>query len=230
MAAGEPSSAADRQRGLPLLAKRLLDVTAAGLVLVVGGPFLLLVALLLAVCQGFPVLFRQRRAGRGERPFTLLKFRTMRTAYGPDGRLLPDAERVTAIGRLVRRLSLDELPQFINVLRGEMSLVGTRPLPVAYPERMTPEQRRRHSVLPGMTTLDAVRGRYANTWERQFELDAWYVDHWSLRLDFAIARQTVWLLLTNRDQRLANQPPREEFRGTLSEAAPGATSDSGNRV
>ena len=189
-----------RQRGLALFCKRAIDITVTMLISIIGAPVFLLLCLLLGVLQGFPILFGQRRSGLRERPFTIYKFRTMRTEFGPDGCLVPDEERITGVGRILRRLHIDEFPQLINVLKGDMSLVGNRPLLVEHLARMTPEQRRRHLVLPGMTTLDTVRGRYNNTWEQQFEIDVWYVDNWSLWLDANIVLETIWVLLTNRDR------------------------------
>jgi len=141
--------------------------------------------------MGRPVLFRQRRAGRRGQPFTLLKFRTMREVIGPDGRPLPDGQRLTPLGRWLRRLSLDELPQLLNVLRGDMSLVGPRPLLVEYLDRYTPEQARRHEVRPGITGWAQVNGRNALAWEEKFVLDVWYVDHRTLWLDLRILLRTA---------------------------------------
>ena len=214
MTGTERLKAETSQRGLALFVKRAVDAVVAVSVIIVGCPPFLVIAVLLASFQGFPILFRQRRVGFREQPFTMYKFRTMRTQLGPDGRLLPDEQRVTWIGRLLRRTSIDELPQLLNILKGELSLVGNRPLPVEYLARMTPEQRRRHSVLPGMTGLDSVRGRYDLTWEQQFETDVWYVDHWSLWLDAKIVLQTMWVLLRNSNQLPASQATREEFTGS----------------
>jgi len=166
--------------------KRLLDITLAAPALLLLAPVLLLVALAVRVCMGAPVLFRHRRAGYRGRPFTLLKFRTMRPGT-PDE---PDAVRLTRLGALLRATSLDELPQLWNVLRGDMSLVGPRPLLMEYLERYSPEQARRHDALPGITGLAQVRGRNALTWEEKFALDVWYVDHASLRLDLHILWHT----------------------------------------
>ena len=201
------------QRGPALWCKRVVDLTAAAVIGLLGLPFLLCVAALLAAAQGLPVLFRQARTGWLGRPFTMLKFRTMREAYDAHGRPLPDEERVTWIGRLVRQLSLDEFPQLLNVLRGEMSLIGNRPLPIRYLGRMTPKQQRRYLVLPGMTGLDTISGRYGNTWEEQFALELLYVDHWSPWLDVTIAFRTFWVLLTNRDQTPDGLDGRGEFLG-----------------
>jgi len=152
---------------------------------------MLLVALLVRVLLGSPVLFVQERPGLGGRPFRLLKFRTMTDARDASGKLRPDAERLTSFGRLLRSLSLDELPELVNVLRGEMSLVGPRPLLMAYLCRYTPEQARRHEVLPGLTGWAQVNGRNALTWEERFRLDVWYVDHLSFALDAKILMLTL---------------------------------------
>lgn len=200
-------------RGVPP-AKRLLDLLGATLGLIVLSPLLLALALLVWIAHGRPVLFRQRRPGYRGRPFTLLKFRSMNDARGPDGALLPDSERLTRLGRFLRATSLDELPELLNVLRGEMSLVGPRPLLMQYLERYTPEQMRRHDVLPGITGWAQVNGRNALTWEDKFRLDVWYVDHWSFWLDIRILLLTVWKVLKREGISQPGQATAEEFRGT----------------
>ena len=171
--------------------KRLCDVVASGLLLIVLSPVLIVVALAVAVSMGRPVLFRQERPGLRGDLFTILKFRTMVDVKGSDGRPLPDVQRITALGRLLRRTSLDELPELLNVLVGDMSLVGPRPLLPEYLPRYTKEQLRRHEVRPGITGWSQVNGRNALTWEDKFSLDVWYVDHQSLRLDVRILRMTI---------------------------------------
>jgi sugar transferase EpsL len=166
--------------------KRLLDLVVSGAGLVIFSPVLLLVAAAIRLESGSPVLFRQLRPGYKGRPFTLFKFRTMTDARDSTGNALPDAFRLTAAGRIVRRLSLDELPQLWNVVRGEMSLVGPRPLLMQYLDRYTPGQARRHDVKPGITGWAQINGRNAITWEEKFALDNWYVDHHSLWLDLWI--------------------------------------------
>lgn len=141
------------------------------------------------------MLFRQMRPGLGGRPFTLFKFRTMRDTRGPNGELLDDRQRLTPLGRLLRALSIDELPQLWNVLRGEMSLVGPRPLLMEYLDRYTPEQARRHEVRPGITGWAQVNGRNALSWEEKFSLDVWYVENWGLMLDLRILARTLWHVL-----------------------------------
>lgn len=169
--------------------KRILDIVASVVALVVGSPIMAVVAILVARKLGRPVLFRQSRPGRDGRVFTLLKFRTMR--QNPPGRELPDDERLTRFGRALRATSLDELPSFVNVLRGEMSVVGPRPLLVSYLTRYTAEQARRHEVRPGITGLAQVSGRNTVEWERRFDLDVEYVERRSFALDARILLRTV---------------------------------------
>ena len=171
--------------------KRLIDVAVAAAALVVGAPVMAATAALVYADVGRPLVFRQDRVGRGGRVFELLKFRTMKAAVDRDGKPLPDAERLTRLGRFLRASSLDELPQLINVLRGDMSLVGPRPLLVEYLPRYSPEQARRHDVKPGITGLAQVAGRNALSWPQKFELDVYYVDHQSLALDLKILARTV---------------------------------------
>jgi sugar transferase EpsL len=171
--------------------KRLFDVLVAGALLIMLSPVLAAVAVAVVIWMGSPVLFRQQRAGLDGELFTILKFRTMTGASDPHGRPLPDAQRITALGRYLRRTSLDELPELLNVLAGDMSLVGPRPLLAEYLPRYTEEQTRRHDVRPGITGWSQVNGRNALTWEEKFALDVWYVDHHSLRLDLRILRMTI---------------------------------------
>jgi lipopolysaccharide/colanic/teichoic acid biosynthesis glycosyltransferase len=178
-----------------LLIKRVIDLVGAAALLASAAPAMLAIALLIRWRMGRPVLFRQVRPGYRGRPFTLLKFRTMREAFGPDGALLPDTQRITPLGRWLRRTSLDELPQLINVLFGQMSLFGPRPLLIEYLDRYTPEQARRHDVKPGLTGWAQVNGRNALSWEEKFALDVWYAEHWSLGLDARILLSTLWKVL-----------------------------------
>jgi lipopolysaccharide/colanic/teichoic acid biosynthesis glycosyltransferase len=171
--------------------KRLLDLSAALVAAVVLAPVLVMAAVLIRLTMGSPVLFRQRRPGLYGKPFVLCKFRTMRFAYDHHGQPLPDPQRLTRLGRLLRKTSLDELPQLWNVLRGEMSLVGPRPLLMQYLDRYTPEQARRHDVRPGITGWAQVHGRQTLCFSKRLELDVWYVDHWSLWLDVKILGKTV---------------------------------------
>jgi sugar transferase EpsL len=193
--------------------KRLFDLIATGLVLIVLSPLLLLIALLVWIIHGRPILFRQRRPGYGSRPFINVKFRTMTEARDTDGELLPDEQRLTAFGRILRKTSLDELPELFNVLRGEMSLVGPRPLLMEYLPRYSVEQARRHEVLPGMTGWAQVNGRNALTWGDKFRLDVWYVDHWSLWLDFKILLITFWKVFKGEGISQPGHATAEKFMG-----------------
>lgn len=178
-----------RNRSITL--KRATDVLSSGLALVVLWPFLLWLALKVHRDLGSPVFFRQARPGLHAKPFSIVKFRTMRDAVDEDGQPLPDAERLTDFGRFLRRTSLDELPELWNVLKGDMSLVGPRPLLMEYLDHYTPDQMRRHEVRPGITGWAQVNGRNAITWEEKFAYDVWYVDNWSLWLDLRILARTV---------------------------------------
>jgi lipopolysaccharide/colanic/teichoic acid biosynthesis glycosyltransferase len=202
---------ADRQRRsarrVARLAKAVFDRVAAAAGLVAMLPLLSLVALLIRVTLGRPVFFRQARPGLYGRPFELLKFRTMR--HGPGS----DAERLTRLGRFLRSTSLDELPELWNVLRGEMSLVGPRPLLIKYLDRYTPEQRRRHDVKPGITGWAQVNGRNALGWDERFALDVWYVDHWSPWLDLQILAKTIGAVLGRRGISAAGSATMPEFEG-----------------
>lgn len=188
-----------------------LLLTVPGLLLI--SPVLLVLALAAWVTQGRPILFRQPRPGYRAEPFTMFKFRTMSAERDAQGHLLPDAKRLTPFGRLLRSFSLDELPELFNVLRGEMSLVGPRPLLMRYLDRYTPEQARRHEVLPGITGWTQINGRNANTWEQKFRFDVWYVDHRSLGLDLKILLITFWKVLTREGISQPGQATAEEYRG-----------------
>jgi lipopolysaccharide/colanic/teichoic acid biosynthesis glycosyltransferase len=196
--------------------KRGIDVLGASAALVVLSPVLAVVALLVRVRMGSPVLFRQQRPGRGGRPFELTKFRTMTDTRSPDGALLPDAERLTALGRFLRRTSIDELPELLNVVRGDMSLVGPRPLLMEYLPLYSPEQARRHDVRPGVTGWTQVNGRNALTWDEKFALDVWYVDHRSTRLDLDIIGRTVSQVLSGHGVSAPGHATMEPFRGSAS--------------
>jgi lipopolysaccharide/colanic/teichoic acid biosynthesis glycosyltransferase len=172
--------------------KRSCDVVLAAVALAILAVPMLAIAAAVRVCLGKPVLFTQLRPGRHGTPFWLIKFRTMRAAVDDEGRPLPDEERLTRLGQWLRAASLDELPELWNVLRGDMSLVGPRPLLMEYLPLYTPEQARRHQVRPGITGWAQVNGRNALSWEQKFELDVWYVDHASLRLDLEIIALTLW--------------------------------------
>ena len=194
--------------------KRLFDllVTALGLVIIL--PLMLLLSLLVWIFLGIPILFRQQRPGYKGRPFITYKFRTMTDLTGPDGNLLPDAQRLTPFGRFLRSTSLDDLPQLFNVLRGEMSLVGPRPLLMQYLKRYTSEQLRRHDVLPGITGWAQIHGRNTLDWEEKFRLDVWYVDNWSFGLDLKILFLTPWKVFKREGISQPGHATAEEFNGS----------------
>ncbi len=202
--------------GIPNI-KRLLDLafTIPGALLV--SPFALIIALLVRMVHGTPVLFRHVRPGYRGEPFTLYKFRTMADHRGPSGELLSDAERLTRLGRFLRAASLDELPELYNVLRGEMSLVGPRPLLTQYLERYNVEQARRMDVLPGITGWAQVNGRNNVSWEDKFALDVWYVDHWSVWLDIKILWKTLGKVLAREGINEPGNATAREFMGTRRE-------------
>jgi len=194
--------------------KRSADIAASSLLLVVFAVPLGLVGLLVAQKLGRPVFFRQTRPGQDGRPFSMVKFRTMRNAIGPDGQTLPDEERMTAFGSRLRSLSLDELPELWNVLRGDMSMVGPRPLLMQYLDRYTPEQARRHEMKPGITGWAQVNGRNAVGWDERFRMDVWYVDNWSLWLDLKILWLTVMTVLKRSGVSAEGHATMPEFRGS----------------
>ncbi|MFN8374399.1 MAG: sugar transferase [Anaerolineae bacterium] len=193
--------------------KRLLDILFSLTALLLGALPMLLIALLIRRQMGAPVLFRQQRPGLHGQPFTMLKFRTMRDAHDAQGRPLPDEERITSLGHFLRRSSLDELPGFLNILQGDMSLVGPRPLLMQYLERYTPQQARRHEVKPGMTGWAQIHGRNAISWEERFALDVWYVDHWSLWLDCKIMALSLLKVLQREGINAEGHATMPEFTG-----------------
>ncbi len=201
--------------------KRLFDLCLTILALITLSPVFVLTALLVRLKLGTPVLFRQQRPGLHGRPFTVLKFRTMIDARDGQGHLLPDDERLTTFGRFLRSSSLDELPELINVLKGEMSLVGPRPLLMQYLARYTPEQRRRHAVRPGITGWAQVNGRNTLSWEAKFSLDLWYVDHQSLRLDLQIILRTIGKVVRRADISQVGHVTMSEFLGAQPPAKAG---------
>jgi lipopolysaccharide/colanic/teichoic acid biosynthesis glycosyltransferase len=194
--------------------KRVIDVAAAAIILVLLSPVLAAVAVAVWVNLGFPILFRQQRPGLNGEPFTLYKFRTMSRANVPEPSCALDEVRLTRFGRWLRRTSLDELPELWNVLRGDMSLVGPRPLLMRYLALYTEEQMRRHEVRPGLTGWAQVNGRNAVDWEEKFELDLWYVDNSSLLLDTKILLLTVRALLKRQGISHQNSATMPEFRGS----------------
>jgi len=192
--------------------KRAIDVVVAAAGLVVLSPVLAVLAVLVRVRLGSPVLFRQERAGLHGQAFTLAKLRTMTDERGPDGALRPDAQRLTPFGAFLRSTSLDELPELVHVLRGEMSLVGPRPLPTAYLERYSPRQARRHEVRPGITGWAQVNGRNAAGWPERLEMDVWYVEHRSLLLDLRILWRTLRVVVAREGVAEDGQATMTEFR------------------
>jgi sugar transferase EpsL len=188
-----------RPRTVGLALKRAMDVGGAVLALVLLSPILAWVAVALVATQGRPILFRQGRPGRDGRIFTIVKFRTMRAAAPGEVWYLTDTVRMTRLGRFLRATSIDELPELWNVLRGEMSLVGPRPLLAEYLDTYTPEERRRHDMRPGVTSWAAVNGRHVLGFKERLQLDTWYVDHWSLALDLRILGLTVRQVIRGTD-------------------------------
>jgi sugar transferase EpsL len=207
-----------RGRRVQLAAKRAVDVAVAAIALVVLSPLMLVIALLILLTMGPPVLFRHRRLGRGGREFTLLKFRTMRGDPPPRDRPLDDEQRITPLGRALRALTLDELPELINVLRGELSLVGPRPLLPEYRDLYTSEQWRRHALPPGMAGPALAAGRNALDWDEKLAADVWYVDHWSLWLDAKVLAQSVWRVLRREGVSAEGHATMPRFEGTRSRA------------
>jgi sugar transferase EpsL len=199
--------------GMPI-SKRVFDllISAAGLIL--ASPFLLIISIAILAAYGLPVLFRQKRPGYLGKPFTIYKFRTMADKYDSKGNLLPDVERLTWFGKELRTLSIDELPELLNVIKGEMSIVGPRPLLMQYLQRYSPEQARRHNVLPGMTGWAQINGRNAITWEDKFRYDVWYVDHWTFWLDMKIIALTFWKVLIREGINQPGHISAGEFMGT----------------
>ena len=200
------------KEGVPLR-KRLFDLllTIPGFILLL--PLLLLIALAILILDGAPVIFWQERPGYHGRIFKVVKFRTMKDLRDGNNNLLADEERVSRLGWFLRSTSLDELPNILNVILGEMSLVGPRPLLVQYLARYSPEQARRHLVLPGMTGWAQIHGRNALSWEEKFTLDVWYVDHWSLALDAKILLLTIWKVLKREGISPMEQMTTGEFMG-----------------
>jgi sugar transferase EpsL len=193
--------------------KRSFDILICVLALLLLSPILILAALLVRFQLGSPILFKQLRPGLHGRPFAIYKFRTMTDARDANGCLLSDAVRLTKLGRFLRATSIDELPEVFNVLKGDMSLIGPRPLLMQYLDRYTPEQARRHEVRPGITGWAQVNGRNAITWEEKFKLDVWYVDNQSLRLDIKIFFMTIWKIFKREGINQQGQATMEEFRG-----------------
>lgn len=194
--------------------KRFLDILISSCLLILLSPLFLLIALIVYLGMGRPVIFSQLRPGVKGKPFKMYKFRTMTEATDDKGNLLPDDERLTSVGRFLRETSLDELPELFNVLKGDMSLVGPRPLLMQYLPRYTSEQARRHEVKPGVTGWAQVNGRNALTWEEKFKLDVWYVDNWSLWLDIKILFITLLKVLKREGISADGCATMPEFMGT----------------
>jgi sugar transferase EpsL len=193
--------------------KRAFDLVFALLALIILSPVLLLTALLVRIFLGSPILFKQQRPGYKGRPFFVYKFRSMTNRLSRDGSLLPDAERLTRFGRFLRSFSLDELPELFNILRGDMSFVGPRPLLMEYLPLYSPEQMRRHDATPGLTGWAQVNGRNALDWPSRFRMDVWYVDNWSFWLDIKIILMTVWKVISREGINQEGQSTVEYFKG-----------------
>lgn len=194
--------------------KRALDLVLVFVSSPITVPVILATAVWVRLSLGPGVFFRQTRPGLNGKPFTMIKFRTMLETRGADGNLLPDDQRLTSFGRLLRSTSLDELPELWNVVRGEMSLVGPRPLLMRYLSRYTPQQYRRHEVFPGITGWAQVHGRNAISWEEKFDLDVWYVDHHSLAVDVLVLWRTITGLLRRHGVSAEGSATMPEFMGT----------------
>lgn len=193
--------------------KRILDFLCSLALIILLSPILLILAFFIRIFLGRPVLFQQDRPGRHGQIFKLYKYRSMTDERDENGNLLPDGVRLTKLGKFIRKTSLDELPELINILRGDMSFVGPRPLLVRYLTRYTPEQARRHEVRPGLTGWAQVNGRNAISWEDKFKLDTWYVDHWTLLLDVKIIIKTIMVVLNRTGISAEGEATMGEFMG-----------------
>ena len=193
--------------------KRIFDLLIASFGLIILSPFIIVIAILVRIFLGTPILFRQTRPGYKGKPFTIYKFRTMTDARDSQGNLLSDEIRLTRFGKFLRGLSLDELPELFNILRGNMSLVGPRPLLMEYLPLYSPEQMRRHDVRPGLSGWAQVNGRNALDWQTRFALDVWYVDHWSFWLDIKIIFMSLWKAIQREGISQPGQATTEYFKG-----------------
>ena len=203
--------------GVPFV-KRMFDLVVSLIGLILLSPLLLLISVAVRLFYGQPVLFRQQRPGYTSKSFFIFKFRTMADEFDSQGILLPDSQRLTWLGRFLRASSLDELPELFNVARGDMSLVGPRPLLMQYLDRYTPQQARRHEVLPGITGWAQINGRNTITWEDKFRYDVWYVDHWTFWLDMKILGLTFWKVLLREGINQPGHISAGEFMGTVNES------------
>ncbi|WP_195955522.1 sugar transferase [Clostridium saudiense] len=194
--------------------KRLLDIVISATALILLSPFMLIIYLLVRINLGGPAFFLQERVGKDNKIFKMIKFRTMKNSTDKDGNLLSDNERLTKFGRFLRSFSIDELPELINILKGDMSLVGPRALLVQYLEHYNSEQIRRHEVLPGLTGWAQINGRNSITWCEKFKLDVWYVDNWSLWLDIKIFFLTFWKVFKREGINQSENVTMEYFNGT----------------
>lgn len=197
-----------------IMIKRLFDVVLSMILLIILAPLMFIITLVIRVKMGSPVLFKQERPGLQGKPFTLFKFRTMSEPFGSNSTIADDKNRLTGLGRFLRKFSLDELPQLFNVLRGELSFVGPRPLLMQYLDRYTPEQARRHEVKPGITGWAQVNGRNAISWEEKFKLDVWYVDNRSFILDLKIIALTIMKVLKAEGISKEGSATMPEFTGS----------------
>lgn len=197
-----------------MLVKRLLDLIISSAVLIVLSPLMLVIYVLILINLGGPAFFVQERVGKDNKVFKMIKFRTMKDSRDKDGNLLSDNERVTKFGSFLRSFSLDELPELINIIKGDMSLVGPRALLVQYLECYNDEQIRRHDVLPGLTGWAQINGRNSITWSEKFKLDVWYVDNWSLWLDIKIFFLTFWKVVKREGINQSETVTMEYFNGT----------------
>lgn len=199
---------------MKIIIKRILDIVLSLVLIILLSPLLLVLYLLCKLILGSPALFQQNRPGKDEKIFTLFKFRSMTDAKDENGELLPDGLRLTGFGKFLRKTSLDELPELINILKGDMSFVGPRPLLIQYLPRYNKEQGRRHEVRPGLTGWAQVNGRNAISWEEKFKLDVWYVDHWSLWLDLKIIALTLKVVLMRSGISAEGEATIGEFQGS----------------
>jgi len=194
--------------------KRLFDIISSAAGLVVISPLLAVLAILVRLILGSPILFRQQRPGLGDKAFVIYKFRTMTDQRDASGNLLPDEQRLPAFGRFLRSTSFDELPELLNVLKGDMSIVGPRPLMMKYLERYSPGQARRHEVKPGITGWAQINGRNAISWEDKFKLDVWYVDNRTFWLDMKIILRSIWMVIAREGITQQGRATMDEFMGT----------------